>query len=68
MTQDTKASVNTSAQRGCAAFSCHAAFAENNTALLLAAGLLPASILLHIILLVRASFAGHRNSAYLTGH
>ena len=32
------------------------------------AGLLPASILLHIILLVRASFAGHRNSAYLTGH
>ena len=68
MTHDTKASVNTSAQRGCAAFSCHAASAENNTALLLDAGLLPASILLHISLLVRASFAGHRNSAYLTGH
>lgn len=41
MTHDTKASVNTSAQRGCAAFSCHAASAENNTALLLDAGLLP---------------------------
>ena len=68
MTHDAKASVNTSAQRSCAAFSCHAASAENNTALLLDAGLLPASILLHIILLVRASFAGHRNSAYLTGH
>lgn len=68
MTHDTKASVNTPAQRGCAAFSCHAASAENNTALLLDAGLLPASILLHIILLVRASFAGYRNSAYLTGH
>ena len=62
MTHDTKASVNTSAQRGCAAFSCHAASAEKNTALLLDAGLLPASILLHIILLVRASFAGQRVS------
>ena len=68
MTHDTKASVNTSAQRGCAAFFCHAASAENNTALLLDAGLLPASILLPRILLVRACFAGHRNSAYLTGH